>query len=55
VSTLVIPALGKLKQDDHKFQSSMGYIVRPYLNNNYNKTLQRALLLFLPCEDATRS
>jgi hypothetical protein len=37
---LVIPALGRLKQEDCKFQVSMGYIVRPCLKTKQNKTKQ---------------
>jgi hypothetical protein len=35
----VIPVLGRLKQEDHKFEASPDYIVRPYLNNNKTKTI----------------
>jgi hypothetical protein len=28
----VIPALKRLRQDDHKFQAILGYIVRAYLS-----------------------
>jgi hypothetical protein len=27
--TPVIPALGRLRQEDHKFQTSLGYTMRP--------------------------
>jgi hypothetical protein len=31
VVTFVIPALGRLRQEDHEFLGSVGYIVRPCL------------------------
>jgi hypothetical protein len=41
----VIPALEKLKQKDHKFEASIGCIVRPFLSNqrkNKNKPKNKA-------------
>lgn len=39
---LVIPAQGRLKQEDPKFETNLGYIIRPCLktktNNTKNKT-----------------
>jgi hypothetical protein len=33
-----IPALGRLRQEDHQFEVSMGYVTRPCLKNkNKNK------------------
>jgi hypothetical protein len=29
--TSVIPALGRLRQENHEFQGSLGYIARPYV------------------------
>jgi hypothetical protein len=34
----VIPALRKLRQDNHEFKASLGYTVRPCQNKNKNKT-----------------
>jgi hypothetical protein len=30
----VIPALKRQRQEDHKFEPSLSYIVRPYLKKN---------------------
>jgi hypothetical protein len=30
VAQPVIPALGRLRQEDHEFQTNLGYITRPY-------------------------
>jgi hypothetical protein len=27
--------LGRLRQEDNRFQSSLGYMARPFLKNNY--------------------
>jgi hypothetical protein len=37
----VIPALGKLKQEDNDFEVSLSYIVKPCLNNKTNKKRQK--------------
>jgi hypothetical protein len=33
----VIPALGKLRQEDHESKTNMGYTVRPYLKKKRKK------------------
>jgi hypothetical protein len=33
----VIPALRKLRQEDHKLEESLGYMVRPFLKNQTTK------------------
>ena len=37
VHTLVIPVLGRLRQEDHRFVASLSYLVRPYFKIK-NKT-----------------
>jgi hypothetical protein len=32
----IIPALGKLRQEDHELQASLGYLVRPCLKTKTN-------------------
>jgi hypothetical protein len=36
-----IPALGRLRQEDHQFEVSMGYVTRPCLKNKNNKKPNR--------------
>jgi hypothetical protein len=36
--TSVISALGRLRQEDHKFKASLGYIVRSWLKKKKKKT-----------------
>jgi hypothetical protein len=40
----VIPALGRLRQEDYKFKTSLGDIARPYIKN---KTKQNSWALWL--------
>jgi hypothetical protein len=53
--TLVIPTLGRLRQENHKFQVSLDYIVRPCLKTNpqnkkYPKTsLQQGVRICILC------
>jgi hypothetical protein len=35
----VIPALGRQKQEDHKFEASLGNLARPYLKVTFLKGL----------------
>jgi hypothetical protein len=39
----VIPALGRLRQKDHKFTVSLDYIGRSRLNNNHHHTKQKCV------------
>jgi hypothetical protein len=44
VVTSVIPALRRLRQEDGEFQSSLGYLVKPYLKETkqiYTKKEER--------------
>jgi hypothetical protein len=47
--TPVFTAVRKLRQEDHKFQASLGYIVRPYLKKSKKQTtINRTLRTLLP-------
>jgi hypothetical protein len=37
VATPVIPAVWRKIQEDHEFEASLGYIVRPYLKQQQQK------------------
>jgi hypothetical protein len=45
----VIPALRSLKQEDHEFKVSLGYIVRPYSRKKQKKEKKNIMrtILFL--------
>jgi hypothetical protein len=42
VAIPVIPALGRLRQEDHEFQASLEYIVRSYLKTPKKEKKDRA-------------
>jgi hypothetical protein len=42
--TSVIPALGRLRQEDLKFETSLGYLARPCLQKSKNKKIQNKKL-----------
>jgi hypothetical protein len=49
---LVIPALGRLRQDHLEFEASLSYIVRPCLKNTKKKKIERKLCskyIIWPC------
>jgi hypothetical protein len=44
----VIPALGRMRQEDHKFKVNLGYLVRPCLKSLKNNTLFLTIVTTLP-------
>jgi hypothetical protein len=44
---LVISALGRLKQEDHEFEASVGYVVKPCLKQEQQKKDFSSLILKL--------
>jgi hypothetical protein len=41
VHTHVIPAVGRLRQEDHKFKASLGYVMRLCLKNKQANKLKQ--------------
>lgn len=43
----IILALGRLRQEDGKFEASFGYVVRSYLQNKLTKNLFPAIKSYI--------
>jgi hypothetical protein len=41
----VIPALGRLRQEDGEFKAILGYTVIPYLKKKLNKQLESKIII----------